>query len=102
MRGLKLRFAADDMSGMPDDENTCACGSSLPPLILHPFSTPSDATTLLTCSKASELLHTRIADRGYEITQEPLKVDPPGEMFVSSLPGEEKPHPGSDRMTRFP
>ncbi len=46
------------MSGMPDDENRCACGSSLPPLILHPFSTPSDATTLLTCSKASELLHT--------------------------------------------
>jgi hypothetical protein len=52
-----LPIAQDDMCGMPEYETTCDCGCCLPPLILHPFSTPSDASTLLSCSRASELLH---------------------------------------------
>ena len=52
-----LRFAPDDMSGMPEYESTGGRVCSLPPLVLHPFSNSADASTLLACSRASELLH---------------------------------------------
>ncbi len=42
---------------MPDHESPCGRACSLPPLVLHPFSNSADASTLLACSRASELLH---------------------------------------------
>ncbi len=42
--------------GMVEPQIRSGCNCCLPPLILHPFSNQADASTLLACSRASELL----------------------------------------------